>query len=148
MTLDDNGRLQRIETRLSAIEGHQEKLTTIQCTQQEMKAMLLSLCRNQGIASPSRRHLLFGGASIDRMAPSRYFLPPPGPCAVTNDQVVREVEGPSQVYLSLVLMLSVIDNLSAEHWTSIFTFSTLCSCGYRAISWQFSRATQKIPNGG
>lgn len=158
MALDDNGRLQRIETRLLAIESHQEKLTTIQYTQQEMKAMLLSLSRNQGIASPIRRlHSLFGGHPststrprvIDQMLPSsKYFSRPLEPRAITNDQVMREIEGPSQVCLSLILMPPVIDDLSAERWTSIFTFSTLCSRGYGAVSWHFSRATQKIPNGG
>ncbi|KAN0137342.1 hypothetical protein V8E53_004787 [Lactarius tabidus] len=99
VALNDDDRLQRIETRLSAIEGHQEKLTAIQCAQQEM---LLPLCRNHTTSSPSRLHSGFGSSAftsnrpIDFKASSRFFIGPSAPRAVANDLVRREVDGPSQ----------------------------------------------------
>ncbi|KAF8266734.1 hypothetical protein EI94DRAFT_1732383 [Lactarius quietus] len=99
--IDD--RLQRIETRLSALERHQDGLTAIQETQKGTKAMLLALCRNQGIP-PS----IYSGPSsaadststrsidVDRSVSRLLFRRFVSQRTVANGQVGREAGGSSQ----------------------------------------------------
>ncbi|KAH8993898.1 hypothetical protein EDB86DRAFT_2928333 [Lactarius hatsudake] len=63
-SLDDDGRILQIETRLSSIEGQLEGLGAIQRTQQDMRAMLQGLCRHQGF-TPSLRSG-FSAAAVTR----------------------------------------------------------------------------------
>ncbi|KAF8269052.1 hypothetical protein EI94DRAFT_1829157 [Lactarius quietus] len=100
-SIDD--RLQRIETRLSALERHQDGLTTIQETQKGTKAMLLALCRNQGIppsiysgpssaaASTSTRSI-----DVDRSVSRLLFRRFVSQRTVANGQGGREAGGSSQ----------------------------------------------------
>src|SRR6266702_2668019 len=102
--LNNDDRLLRIEARLSSIERHWEGLPAIQWTQQEVRAMLLGLCRHQGF-NPSL-HSGSSAASTHSMIPSpvaglsSYSLDPQYSGA--NGDVGREDEEPSQVRPSLI----------------------------------------------
>jgi hypothetical protein len=146
--LNNDDRLQQIETRLEAIET----------VAQETNAMLKALCHNGGVTPSlhSGHGFSTGSASTSAgsTASSRLFSPRPSPLGLrpAQDVVAKGqrpgVEGSSQVCIGLIPILPRFNEVLAKRWRIIFTLPKICARGRQAISGRSSRGSQKLSSCG